>query len=134
MRYDGRRPGRPAFIPTTTRRYMRDVARAAQVAMAGRGPHPGPFSISIRIELAPAKSWKRAEREAALRGERACCVKPDASNVQKLVEDALLPAANWSGCFVDDKNAVATLVTKAWGARDRIVVRVEPVGLPPVER
>jgi len=67
---------------------LRAIARDA---MDGRPPFTGPVELKLCAYIPIPKGFTRAMRADALAGRLLPTVKPDASNIQKLCEDAILP-------------------------------------------
>jgi Holliday junction resolvase RusA-like endonuclease len=75
-----------------------------------REPHAGPFTIEIVSTFEAPKSWSKAKRAAAIRGEIPHTTKPDADNLLKLIKDALINAA-----YRDDSQAFHVGARKQYG-------------------
>ena len=96
-------PGRPkgksvarvtrfgSFTPAATREEMETLRRIARDAMGGRAPFTGPVELRMCAYMPVPAGFRKAEREAALAGLTLPTIKPDGSNIQKLIEDAIQP-------------------------------------------
>ena len=105
------------FTPAKTVAYEGLIALAGQQAMAGADPIPGPVAVEIdAVHTIPA-SWSR-KRRAEAAGNPAGC-KPDIDNIAKAVADG----AN-GVIWVDDKQIARLTVTKVYGERPEVRVRV----------
>lgn len=80
-----------AFTPKATRAEMEAVRLIARMAMNGRDPFAGPVELLLACYMPVPASWSKAKRALALAGHLKPTSKPDGSNVQKLVEDAIQP-------------------------------------------
>jgi Holliday junction resolvase RusA-like endonuclease len=130
-----------SFIPKETRAEM-DACRAiARVAMAGREPFLGPVELKLAAYMPVPASWSRRKREAALGGRIFPTSKPDGSNIQKLVEDAILPphlgkkdrqyvtAAMMRTVIKDDSQITDWRGWKRYSDNPRIVIEVREIDL-----
>ncbi len=79
------------FIPKSTREEMEALRLIARNAMRGAPPFSGPVHIRLCAYMPVPVSWPQRKRADALAGRLLPVSKPDGSNVQKLVEDAILP-------------------------------------------
>ena len=75
-----------------------------------RQPHAGPFTIEIVSTFEVPRSWTKAKRAAAIRGDVPHTTKPDADNLLKLIKDALINAA-----YRDDSQAFHVGARKQYG-------------------
>lgn len=81
------RTGR-TYTPAKTRQYEAAV-KALALHDIGSVLLEGPLEMHIIMSFRIPKSWPKARREAAWEGRLWHTIKPDASNVQKAIEDAL---------------------------------------------
>jgi len=107
------------FIPAASRAEMEAVRYIGSAAMQGRAPISGPIELRIAAYLPIPVSWSRRDRAAALANERPAIVKPDASNIQKLIEDGMNHVV-----FTDDSQIVRWQGWKLYAAEPRVVVEV----------
>lgn len=131
-----------AFTPAKTRQEMEDVRQIARRAMAGREPFPGPVSLKLAAYMPVPTSWSQRKRTEALAGRLFPTVKPDGSNIQKLVEDACLPPHLTQAqkrqftdkmlrtVIRDDSQIVRWQGWKIYAADPRIVVEISEIDLP----
>lgn len=111
------------YTPEKTRSYESMIRGAAMDAMAGRAPLSGPVEIDLRIEVAIPASWSKRKRAEAEAGALWPAKKPDLSNVQKAVEDALNGVA-----YGDDSQIVRYgRLEKVYSLRPGVTVEVRSV-------
>jgi Holliday junction resolvase RusA-like endonuclease len=100
--------------PALTRRFERDVARAA-AAYKPPSPLTGPLRVCLRFVFKPPVKWARDHHT----------IKPDCSNLAKGVEDAL------NGIFWSDDSVITDLrVMKLYDfaeRKPRIEVQIEEI-------
>jgi Holliday junction resolvase RusA-like endonuclease len=84
-----------------------------------RQPHAGPFTIEIASTFEVPRSWTKAKRAAAIRGDIPHTTKPDADNLLKLIKDALINAA-----YRDDSQAFLVSASKQYGETAATTVRL----------
>src|SRR5690349_8804905 len=85
--------GRPRFVRATGHTFTDAKTRNAEAmvrdlgyqAMAGAPPLDGPVWLTIRIYLAPPKSWSAKKRQAA----KHVVGRPDCDNQLKMISDSL---------------------------------------------
>jgi Holliday junction resolvase RusA-like endonuclease len=107
------------FTPARQRSAMGSVRLFAARAMEGRALLEGPLFLSVEAFYVVPSSWsKPRQREAVWKTS-----KPDLDNIGKLVEDACNRVV-----WVDDAQIAAMVLTKKYGEREELRVRVEPVG------
>jgi Holliday junction resolvase RusA-like endonuclease len=90
-----------------------------------------PVRFEILAEMPIPRSWSRRKQQRALLGEIRPAVRPDGSNIQKLVEDAL------SGIvYRDDALIVEWQGRKIYGLQPKLVITVTPMATSaqPAER
>ena len=100
-------------------RALNRVNWEARLAMRALAPLDGPERVSARIVFAPPKTWSKKLKASCIGSP--VMVKPDLSNLLKLVED---------GCqgqiYVDDKQIVAFgFIEKIYGEQPRTEFYVE---------
>jgi Holliday junction resolvase RusA-like endonuclease len=110
-----------AFTPAATRSYEAALRYAGQEAMAGREPIEGAVSVIILARFPVPVSWPKKRQTAALDGSVWPTVKPDADNLAKML-DAFNEVV-WR----DDKQAVAVLIMKSYGAIPGLSITVTPI-------
>ena len=105
------------FTPAKTVAYEGLIALAGQQAMRGADPIHGPVAVEIdAIHTIPA-SWSKKRRHEATGGPAGC--KPDIDNIAKAVADG-----SNGVIWVDDKQITRLTVTKVYGERPEVRVRV----------
>lgn len=101
--------------------YQLAIAKAAKAA--GLAKLSGPLSIAFVFTFAPAKSWPKWKRQAAMDGRLAHDIPPDRVNLEKALEDALQGI-----CYANDAAIMHCHGSrKVWGAQDRINVEIIPL-------
>lgn len=113
-----------AYTPKRTAQYEEAIAIVAKGAMRGNKPFASAVSMRITLHMPVPISWSKKDRALALDGRMPHTSKPDCSNVQKSVEDALNGIV-----YVDDSQIVDVRVVKQYSSRSRMCVAVEQVGL-----
>ena len=98
---------RQTFTPARQRAAMRHVAMCAGLSMRGRVPVDGAVVLALTVWLTIPKSWPKWRQSAAAAGNLRPTGRPDASNLAKLVEDALNGLV-----WADDAQVVDLVVRK----------------------
>ena len=111
------------FTPSKTAAYEGLIALAGRQAMAGAAPLLGPVEIEVLAICSVPSSWSKRKQADALAGRVRPTGKPDADNVLKAVCDGLNEVA-----FKDDAQAVSVKLTKCYGEKPSLCVRVRPIG------
>ena len=109
-----------AYDPLKSKRYKRDIAIAVKEQYKGP-PLDGPIELTLRVYRSIPKSLTKAQRLAALSGLLRPAKKPDGSNYQKGIEDAL-NGLLWR----DDGQIVKATVEKWYSDNPRIEIEVRP--------
>jgi Holliday junction resolvase RusA-like endonuclease len=99
--------GKLRFTPKRQRDFANLVKLAAATAMVGLPPFTGPLKIVVRATYLVPASWPKKRKETAFWKT----TKPDASNLLKLVEDALHDI-----CYADDATISEATVQKTYGS------------------
>lgn len=110
-----------AYTPATTVKYETMLRYAAEQAMAGRPPLEGALRLHMHVVVPVPVSWAKKKQAAALAGEIHPVSKPDWDNFGKVVDAANLVV------WVDDSQVVDGRVTKTYGERPGMWIRVEPI-------
>lgn len=97
---------------------MADIKVMAAQVMRGRKPLEGPLSAYMFFTYPWPASWSPKKRAATYWKTSRC----DLSNLQKLVEDALIGIA-----FSDDALIVHAVTEKRYGDRAHTSIRVYPL-------
>lgn len=113
--------GRPRF-------FKNKAAKAAETALASlvaqyrpEKPIEGPIRLSVEFCF----PWRKSERKSTIAlGRVPHTVRPDASNMIKMIEDTLTRAGFW----IDDGQVAVLRVAKAWGDNVGITVQIEEIG------
>lgn len=98
------------YTPAKTVAAERAIAIHARAAMRSRAPHPGPVALTVRAVLPIPADWPKWRKAAAREKRIFPTGKPDASNVLKLVEDALNGIV-----WIDDAQVVSEAIHKDYG-------------------
>lgn len=76
-----------------------------------------PLSLEVRIEMTPPKSWKKKDREMAIKNHLPIVVRPDLDNYIKCIQDT------FNGILYIDDNLIYSLVgTKVYGEENKVEV------------
>lgn len=110
------------YTPAKTRNQEAYIKYLATEEMRGREAFDGPVSMHLRTVVQIPKSMPKYKRAMALSGALRPTTKPDASNIQKLIEDALNGVV-----YADDKQIVYWFGEKVYGERPATVVTIAPV-------
>tara|TARA_R100001244_G_scaffold2541_1_gene3928 strand:- start:8220 stop:8615 length:396 start_codon:yes stop_codon:yes gene_type:complete len=110
--------GRIQYTPTDMRNQQSFIRLLAMQEMAGRAPLDGPIRLRMDFRFEIPASWSRRKQVAAMGAPHVS--RPDASNLAKLVEDALNGTA-----FRDDAQVAELTITKRYGPQALTVVMVE---------
>ena len=102
--------------------YKEQVALTAKVAMRGLLPSQGPIDCRVKVFRCIPKSWSRAKREAAQRGELLPTTKPDADNYLKGIMDGLKGIV-----WLDDSQVVRVVCEKAYSEQPRAVIEIREI-------
>lgn len=118
------------YTPSGTRQREKEIAALAKEAMT-RDCHQRPFSGPVEVRIVARypipKSFTKAQRAAALKGEIFPTVKPDFDNVQKMACDAMNGVV-----YADDKQVCSAYISKRYGENPGMTVCVtEFVGIMP---
>lgn len=111
---------KPRFTPKRQRDAMAVVKLAAARAMEGRPLMEGAIWLTVEAHYQIPRSWssKRRQREGVWKVSR-----PDLTNIVKLVEDACNKVV-----WVDDAQIAAMSLSKRYGDREELRIRVEVCG------
>lgn len=110
--------GKARFTPRKQADFMTAVRTFAARAMEGRPPMDGPVGLTILATYLVPPSWSGRKRANAYWK----ATRPDAGNLQKLLEDAMNKIV-----FVDDAQVASVIVRKIYGSVAGVEVRVEPL-------
>lgn len=108
------------FTPKKQRAAMTFVQAVAAEAMGAKPPLDGPVRMEVDAVWPWPKSWsakKRLKFGALWKSSR-----PDASNIVKLVEDAMNGVV-----FLDDAQVVRCQITKRYGESAATHIKIEPL-------
>ncbi len=108
--------GKRHFTLPPQRAHMDAIALVA--APHFQKPEPGPVHLELHFEIEPPASWSPKKRAAHI--GHYVATRPDGSNYQKLVEDALNGVA-----WIDDDQVVSWSGTKIYAERGQTCVKIE---------
>ena len=104
------------YTPEAQRDWGATATEILRLAWGGRAPLTGPCALDVfAVMPRPGRLTKWLKKQKRWRddpGRAACVAKPDCTNVQKLVEDAITRAGVWT----DDAVVVATACAKVYAA------------------
>jgi Holliday junction resolvase RusA-like endonuclease len=110
------------YTPTKTVNYENLIALYGKQVMALRLPLLGPISMGLSIYMGIPISWSKRKKRLAIQGDIYPTSKPDSSNIQKSVEDALNGI-----CYLDDAQIVDHIITKRYSEFPRVEIRIYSV-------
>lgn len=108
------------------RKAQAEVKRIFRAKYPDHRPWTGPVLLNFTVVFGVPKSFSKALREAAARGELYATKKPDKDNIEKLICDALNGIA-----FVDDQQVMGGGI-KRYGTPPRIDVSLRLLTTPDV--
>lgn len=111
--------GGVAYVPEPTSAYEELVAWRAKDAMRSQPPTRHPVLLILEFELVIPKSWSKTKQRDAAAGLIAATKKPDVSNLQKGVEDAMNGIV-----YLDDSQIVGATTTKCYGRNPGVTITV----------
>lgn len=111
------------FTPSKTAAYEGLIALAAKQAMGTLPLMLGAVHVEVEAVCSVPRSWSKRKQAQALAGEVRPTGKPDADNVLKAVCDGMNGVV-----FKDDAQAVSVKLTKCYGEKPSLCVRVRPIG------
>lgn len=112
-----RRSGR-LYTPTPTLQFERRVREIAEPHF--RAPFAGPVILRTVVIFPVPKSWPAYRRHAAMMQPHVG--KPDLSNIEKAIEDALNGVA-----YLDDSLVAEKASRKRYGLVEEIRISIEPI-------
>lgn len=112
--------GRPHFVkktgaaitPPATKSYESVLRDKATPCMQDTTPWTGPVALDLSATYKIPKSWKKADREAAIAGLREPG-KPDLDNVVKILADSLNRVV-----YLDDTQITKITAQKLWSTEE----------------
>jgi Holliday junction resolvase RusA-like endonuclease len=110
-----------AYTPEKTVKYETMLRFTAQQVMGTRPPLEGPLRISMSIVAPIPASWPKKKQAAARSGELLPTGKPDLDNLMKVIDSANMVV------WVDDSQITDARITKTYGDKPGLWLRVEPV-------
>lgn len=121
--------GRPRAVvslvtPPETRQAEAAIRAAFKHKFPGHKPWTGPVLLRFTAVFETPRSFNRALREAAARGDLMATRKPDKDNIEKLIVDALNGVA-----FVDDAQVMGGGM-KRYGSPARLEISFEQIARP----
>lgn len=110
-----------AYTPAPTVKYEQLLRLAAGDAMGDRPPLEGPLQLHMHVVVPIPASWSKKKQADARSGTLAPTSKPDWDNFGKCVDAGNLVI------WVDDSQIVDGRVTKVYGDKPQMRIRVSPV-------
>lgn len=110
-----------AYTPERTRKYEAELKFAAIEVMGKRPPLDGPLIVHMNVVVPIPPSWPRRKQEAARSGVLRPIGKPDWENYGKVLDAGNLVL------WVDDSQIVDGRVTKEYGDKPGVWVRIHPL-------
>ena len=120
--YNEKREKMQSITPEKTKSYE-DLIRWSYKAAGGQYMGEAILEVNIIANYPIPKSFRKAEKQAAVEGMSRPTVKPDADNIIKVVLDALNGVA-----YYDDKQVVSVSCTKYYGDKGYLIVNIEKLG------
>lgn len=115
------------FTPAKQRNTMAALRIAAQQAMIqanyGMAVFDEPLRMDVEAQFPVPASWSRRKREMALRGEIRPSVKPDLSNILKLIEDACNRVVYRDDALIVEYGRAR----KVYSDQPKIIVTIQPI-------
>lgn len=109
------------YDPRESKQYKEMVKRIASETY-GLPPIDSAVRMTLDVYKSMPKSFSKAKRESALKGDLRPSSKPDWDNYAKGVADALNGV-----CYVDDGQIVSATVNKYYSDEPRVEVTIEEV-------
>lgn len=110
-----------AYTPANTVKYETMLRYAAEQVMAGRAPLEGALRLHMHVVVPIPASWPKKKQAAAREGSVYPTSKPDWDNFGKVVDAGNMVV------WVDDSQVVDGRVTKAYGDRPGMWIKVSPM-------
>ncbi|WP_137279246.1 RusA family crossover junction endodeoxyribonuclease [Pseudomonas rhizoryzae] len=110
------------ITPARTEAYEESIARAGEIAMAGRDLIPHPVMVELQILLPIPQSKSKKWKAQAVAGQVFPTTKPDMDNVIKAIYDGLNGVV-WR----DDVQVVDAIVRKRYAETPCVRVRIVPL-------
>lgn len=110
-----------AYTPAKTASFEAQLKYAAMQAMGDRPPLEGPLRVDMTVVLPVAASWPKKRQAAALAGTERPVKKPDLDNFAKTLDAANMVV------WVDDGQIVDLMVSKRYGAKPGMWIKVAPL-------
>jgi Holliday junction resolvase RusA-like endonuclease len=107
------------YTPAETKKYEKQVALEAKIAMRGRKPVDGPVCLIVKAFYSIPPSWPQWRKREARLGIVAPVVKPDWDNVGKACSDAMNGVV-----YGDDAAIVTACVLKLYSVDPRVEIAV----------
>lgn len=107
------------YTPPETKKYEKQVALEAKIAMRGRRPVAGPVRIAVHAYYPIPSSWPQWRRHEARIGVQVPIVKPDWDNIGKACSDAMNGVV-----YGDDAAIVDAIVRKRYSVDPRVEITV----------
>ena len=115
-----------SYTPESTANFELLVKYAAYEAMSNQELATGPLRMNMTMCLSPPASWSKKKSALAIEGRVLPTVKPDISNVQKSVEDAMNGVV-----YVDDSQLCQIVTAKCYSLQPGVRIRIERLDAEP---
>jgi Holliday junction resolvase RusA-like endonuclease len=110
------------YTPAKTASFEQVIADQARAAIGPVDPYAGAVEVEAYFVLPVPKSWRKADRAAALSGALHPTGKPDLDNLFKATCDAMNGVV-----YADDAQVVSTTHAKRYGDDPGVIVTVRAV-------
>lgn len=119
--------GRNIYTPIETREFEATCAKYCFYFMMKYRLkcHTGPVSVDLILFKEPEAKLRKADKEAALRGERVPMCTPDGDNVMKAVLDSFNKVL-----YEDDKQVYRSSFEKRYGEKHGILCKIKLLDNP----
>lgn len=108
------------YTPQKTKKYEEIIKNTFQEKYGLRiNPSVNEIHIKIDVEYAPPKSISKKKKAELIDWKQGYMHKPDVDNIAKAILDALNGVV-----WLDDKQVVELLVSKAYGKEDKINIEI----------
>lgn len=110
-----------AYTPAETRHYEGSLAKAAMLAMRGKGLIRGPVRVAVTAFMPIPQSWSKKQGDAALSGRIRPTTRPDWENIAKTLD------AFKGIVWFDDSQVVSGNVEKYYSDTPRLLIQVSKI-------
>lgn len=114
-----------AYTPAKTVKYEAELKYAAAQVMGDRPPLEGPLVLRMDVVVPIPASWAKKKQAEARAGRLFPTSKPDLDNFMKVIDAANLIV------WIDDSQIIDSHITKRYGDKPGMWVRVSPLHTDP---